>query len=157
MSDQAHDLLVLKSYGHPYFIQLAGYYLVALANEKVSHGSYAISQEDVEHAFPAILAAYERRALRPIVEALPSSSGEYLNAMAKVVKPDRTVRTRDVAEALSKTQKATSFARDELIREGLVVSTGYGELMFNVPYLQAYMLETHPKESEAVLAQQWGF
>ena len=77
--------------------------------------------------------------------------------MAKVVKADRTVCTRDVAEALSKTQKATSFARDELIREGLVVSTGYGELMFNVPYLQAYMLETHPKESEAALAQQWGF
>ncbi len=157
LSDQAHDLLVSKSYGHPYFIQLAGYYLVALANEKASHGSYAISQEDVEQAFPAILAAYERRALRPIVEALPSSSGEYLSAMAKVVQTNRTVRTRDVAEALSKTQKATSFARDELIREGLVVSTGYGELMFNVPYLQAYMLETHPKESEAVLAQQWGF
>ena len=157
LSDEAHDRLVSLSFGHPYFIQLAGYYLVAMANDKASHGSYTITLGDVEEAFPAILAAYERRSLQPIVEALSGSACEYLTAMAKVVQPDRIVRTRDVADALGKAQKATSLARDELMREGLIISTGYGELMFNVPYLQAYILKTKPKESEVALAQQWGF
>lgn len=157
LSDAAHERLVAQSYGHPYFIQLAGYYLVAMANDKAPRGSCTITLDDVEDSFPAILSAYERRSLQPIVEALPGSACEYLTAMARVVQPSRVVRTKDVADALGKTQKAASGAREELLREGLVISTGYGELMFNVPYLQAYMLKTKPKESEVALAQQWGF
>ncbi len=157
LSDDAHDRLVALSFGHPYFIQLAGYYLVAMANDRATNGSFTITRDEVDEAFPVILAAYERRSLRPIVDALPKSACAYLTAMAKAVQPDRVVRTRDVADALGKTQRAVSGAREELIREGLVISVGYGELMFNIPYLQAYMLKTRPRDGEVALARQWGF
>ena len=67
----ALDELTRLTFGHPYLIQLAGYYLVSLLNERNGQRRKAsIAVEDVRESFPAVLAAYENRALRPIVDAL---------------------------------------------------------------------------------------
>lgn len=153
----ALDDLTRLSMGHPYFIQLAGYHLVMLANERVEEGRHTIEQSEVEEAFPAILAAYERRSLKPIIDALSPLQRSYLVAMAHAIQPDRTVPTREVADLLGKTQKAMSVVRQELVDEGIVVSAGYGKLMFNIPYLQPYLLKAGLEADDAGLARQWGF
>lgn len=154
----ALDELTRLTFGHPYLIQLAGYYLVSLLNERNGQRRKAsIAVEDVRESFPAVLAAYENRALRPIVDALSPAESEYLGAMAAVIHSDRTVLTREVADRLGKSQQSTSPARDGLVKEGIVVSTGYGKLMFNMPYLQSYLLKDRPEEDEARLARAWGF
>jgi hypothetical protein len=154
---EALDRLAGVSMGHPYLIQLAGYYLVLHVNEGLPGKTHTVTRPEVDEVVPTIFDAYERRALRPVVDELPRSQRDYLAAMARVIGPDRTVLTRDVAAALGKPAKSTSAARDGLLRQGLVVGAGRGVLMFNVPYLQHYMLKGDPEPTEATLAQQWGF
>jgi hypothetical protein len=126
-------------------------------NARNTRNTRKSNRPEVDEVVPTIFDAYERRALRPVVDELPRSQRDYLAAMARVIGPDRTVLTRDVAAALGKPAKSTSAARDGLLRQGLVVGAGRGVLMFNVPYLQHYMLKGDPEPTEATLAQQWGF
>lgn len=142
---EAIDLLNDRSYGHPYLMQLLGYYLVLDVNERVSSGKYEATTEDVERIIPTAYATYERRALRPLCDELTASELAYLRAMNASLGESRIAKTADVSNALGKGASSLSRTRDALLREGIIAAPARGELMFNIPLLGAY-LEKEPTE-----------
>lgn len=155
VSVDALDKLVEMSFGHPYVMQLLGYHLVAWVNENISEKRYEVTQEDVARTAPLAIAAYERRALKPMVDVLPSEERAYLVAMSQVLDDQREAATGDVARALGKTPQQASRARQSLIKSGTIIATGRGKVMFNVPYLREYIAKDPVADMNAELVRRW--
>ena len=157
VENDALSCLVEASFGHPYFIQLAGYRLVQLANERAKGDTYTLSASDVRECLPDVVASYELRSLAPIVNALSPAERQYLSAMAHSLNENRVALSSQVAKAVGKTVQQASPVRQKLLREGIIVSIAHGELMFNIPYLGNYLIETQRENPEPKLAQEWRF
>ena len=155
VSADALDKLVAMSFGHPYVMQLLGYHLVAWVNENISEKRYEVTQEDVIRTAPLAIAAYERRALKPMIDVLPSEERAYLVAMSQVLDDQREAATGDVARTLGKTPQQTSRARQSLIKSGTIIVTGRGKVMFNVPYLREYIAKDPVADMNAELVRRW--
>ena len=147
--------LTAASYGHPYVMQLLGYYLVLHADEHTSAIPYTVSAQDVSTVIPQVVEAYEQRALRPMLDELTASEVTYLRAMAEVLNEHRIARTGDVAKALGKSTKQLSRPRDRLLREGIIIAPAHGQLAFNVPYLASYALKDPGQEDSVRRALEW--
>ncbi|WP_165173183.1 AAA family ATPase [Adlercreutzia sp. ZJ242] len=153
--DEALLLLQAKSLGHPYVMQLLGYYLVAYVNEHVSDRRYDVTGDDVAESAPFALAAYERRALAPIVDALAPAERDYLRSMAESIDEDHVAKSAKIAERLGKSASQLSRARQKLLREGIIVAAGRGKLMFNIPYLRRYVVQDHAERDDVELVRLW--
>ena len=153
-SDQL-DMLTAKSSGHPYMMQLLGFNVVDLANERASTKSYAVSADDVSDAASAALATYEQRALDPILDALGTRETQYLEAMAACVDDDLTASTGDVAKRLGQKPNRLSYHRDQLIRNGIILATERGRARFGIPFLRQYMAKERPQSENARLIAEW--
>lgn len=141
LSEDALHKLLTDSKGHPYIMQLQGYYLINELNQQGSKGCRTLTVEDVEVVMPAVKDAYYRRALEPLVAVMPTSEVEYLQAMARVLNNERVARTGDIAKALGKEQNRLSFIRENLLNNGIVIAPERGKLMFMIPYLADYLLD----------------
>lgn len=149
--------LVAGSKGHPYIMQLQGYYLVDAANQDGGKGRRVLTEREVEAITPAVMMAYERRALDPLVSVMPASEVNYLKAMVRVLGEDRMAFTGDIAKALGKEQNRLSVVRRNLLDNGIVVAPERGKLMFMIPYLADYLLRDLRNVSEGVeAAMAWG-
>lgn len=158
IDERALDALVEASFGHPYLIQLAGYCLVRFMNEQGNCSTYTIDEKDVRTCLPEIIHLYTTRSLEPIVSALPASECRYLTAMAHVLDTERIAKTADIAKHLGKSLQQVSPIRQRLLNEGNIVAVGRGKLMFNIPYLQEYLLSREPQDTrESALAREWRF
>ena len=155
VEEAAMDELVRKSSGHPYMMQLLGYYLIARVNETINAKKYVISLNDVEAAEPLALASYERRALAPIVDALSPSEISFLDALARAVDRHNVAQTGDVAKLLGKTTQQVGKVRQSLIDQGIIISVGHGKLMFNIPYLRIYIGKERAESDNVALVQEW--
>lgn len=133
------DALNRASFGHPYLMQLLGYYLVMRVNEREPDGRYTVSAEDVEEARAMSVLAYERRALKPLLDELPDAEIQYLRAMSACLDDKRLASTGNVAHMLGKEQRQLSRARSRLIDNGIIASPVHGYVMFCVPYLADYI------------------
>lgn len=149
------ELLTSTSMGHPYLMQLHGYYLLSTVNDRTNDRSYAVTRADIEEVAPLAIDAYERRALRPMVDELNSLERDYLKAMAHCMSEDRVAQTSDVARSLNKQQRQLSRARESLIGAGIILVPARGEVMFNVPYLADYVRKPEPTNEEVNLAKSW--
>ena len=148
-STRAVDLLNEKSYGHPYLMQLLGYFLVQDINERIDTKTYVATEEDVRHIVPLAYAGYERRALRPLCDELSPQELSYLRAMGAVLNDRRIARTSDVAKKLGKNTPALSRVRESLLRAGVIATPGRGAVMFNIPLLASY-LEKEPSQDRNI-------
>ena len=149
------DLLVAQSLGHPYMVQLLGYYLVTLLNDDGAGYGYVATRKDAERTTPLALTAYESRALRPLVDELTASERAYLVAMTAVMEGNHVASTADVARALHKKGSQLSRTRDSLLRNGIVIALERGKIRFNVAYLRDYLSKSHEAGDEAALAEAW--
>lgn len=156
LDDRCLEELVRASYGHPYMVQLLGYYLVNRINSEGDDGSYPVSMEDVRLAVSSAIDAYSSRALRPTVDELPPSDVAYLVAMAQCLTSQRVAYSSDVARVLGKDTKQTSPARARLLRNGIVLAPRRGQLMFAVPYLADYVLDMPEEACEVERVRSWG-
>jgi hypothetical protein len=147
--------LCTLSVGHPYLIQLHGHYLLSLINDRNTQKSYRVTRHDIEEIAPIARDAFERRALRPMVDELSSLERDYLRGMALSIGPDRTARTADVARSIGKQPRQLSRARAALIGAGIILAPTRGEVMFNVPHLADYILKPRTTDAEVVLAREW--
>lgn len=154
---EAATLLVEASYGHPYFMQLAGYHIVEYANESTVKQCDIMHADDIRSIIPTAIAEYEERSLVPILSALPPAEKSYLESMAQTVNDQHIAKTHDVAAFLGKTTSQTSISRQSLLRKGIIVSVGRGEVMFNIPYLRTFLSERAHANPEPILAREWGF
>lgn len=141
LSENALQKLLTDSKGHPYIMQLQGYYLINELNQQGSKGRRTLTVEDVEAITPTVKDAYYRRALEPLVSVMPASEVEYLQAMARVLNDERVARTGDIAKALGKEPNRLSFVRESLLNNGIVIAPERGKLMFMIPYLADYLLD----------------
>ena len=82
ISEDALNILVAESKGHPYFMQLQGYYLIDSINQGKARKSYRIENADVECILPYAREVYNNRALEPLVAAMTKNEIQYLRAMA---------------------------------------------------------------------------
>lgn len=133
------DALNRASFGHPYLIQLLGYYLVTSINDKERSGTYTITTNDVREVLPLARTAYERRALQPLIDELSPREIDYLKAMSVCLSEDRLAKVSDVARELDKDIRQLSGVRAKLIDNGIVASPQRGYLMFCIPYLADYV------------------
>lgn len=148
--------LVKASMGQPYVMQLLGYYLLAEINNRILSKRYRVSRKDVEEVIPMAIAAYERRALKPLVDELTGSERTYLLAMAEVAGEDGTSTTHDVAHRIGKTTSQLSRVRESLLNYGTIIAPERGRVMFNVAYLRGYIGRAPSADANVTLALRWG-
>lgn len=152
---EAFAEMVHHSSGHPYMMQLLGYYVIEYLNQ---HGSKkpVVTAQTVEAVAPVALEVYERRALRPLLDELSEGERGYLRAMAEVSDATFVSRTGDVAEALRRTVQQANSWRQGLIDKGVIVSAGHGVVRFAIPYLRAYVGKPTGEEANLEQLEAWG-
>ncbi len=129
----ALELLYTLSEGYPYFLQAYGQcaWDVATASP-IGRGDVEVAalvaQEQLDVGFFGT--RYDR--------ATPKERA-YLTAMAGVAAGGEA-STADIAQALGRSARSLSAARDGLIRKGLVFGSARGRLAFTVPQFAEYLL-----------------
>ena len=139
VGDDLLDTINKASYGHPYLMQLLGYHLIRVINNGDPGKRHEANGGEVEQAMELSMLAYERRALKPLVDELPATERRYLRAMAQRLDDDRLVSTESVAKSLGTTQKSLGKARARLMGNGIIAAPERGKVMFCVPYLADYL------------------
>lgn len=155
LTERALSSLVHHSSGHPYMMQLLGYHLVEYLNGLAQETTHVVSTEDVATVAPIAMEAYERRALRPMVDSLPPLAQSYLRAMTATMGDDHVAHTADVAKHLDKTHQQLASTRQALIDEGVVVPCGRGRVRFTIPYLRTYLAKPNPDAESLALLEEW--
>lgn len=155
-ADELLDRLLRASYGHPYMLQLLGYYLIRTINEKEHASEHVVGEGDVEETIDLAVSAYEGRSLRPLVSELTAAERGYLVATSKALDGSRMAQTAVVASILGKEPNAVSYLRDSLIRNGVLIAVGRGKLMFNIPYLAAYLQGGNMEDANLRRVIDWG-
>lgn len=143
------DALNKASYGHPYLMQLLGYYLVDRINERDGGNRHVVSSQDVDEVTPIAVLAYERRALKPLIDELSDLEFKYLQAMSACLDDERLAATGDIARLLGKKGHELSRARSRLIDNGTIAAPTRGKVMFCIPYLADYV--RHPESRNSVI------
>ncbi|MBR1477530.1 MAG: ATP-binding protein [Lachnospiraceae bacterium] len=133
------DRINTTSFGHPYLMQLLGYYLILLINQISTNKKHTVSEDELAVAEKNALLAYEQRALKPLFEELPDSEKRYLTNMAECLGEDRLALTSDIAHAIGVSQSSLSRTRAYLIDQGIIAPPEHGKVMFCIPYLSDYV------------------
>lgn len=120
--------------GHPYMVQLVGYYMWRSADRRASS---VIEAADVEAgSFDAVLSFYEA-ICAPVYYGLRSPQRLFVEAMARDEQGPTSVA--DIAERTDRTDSWVHKYRASLIRERVIEAAGYGLVRFVVPKLGEYI------------------
>ncbi|MBQ9058045.1 MAG: AAA family ATPase [Atopobiaceae bacterium] len=138
LSKDAFWRIGLFSQGHPYLMQLAGYYLVERFADRALGGVLAISTDDVASIESVALESYRANVLAPVLDALPESLSTYLRAMCEAEDSEGRIATGDVARLLGKTPQQVSSYRQRLIDKRLIEPDGKGYARVLLPHIQDY-------------------
>ena len=125
ITDEALALMVRRSRGHPYTIQLLGYHSWEAAFE--NQGS---SQVDVEHGRVAIHEAEWtelEQIVKPIWTGLSDTDRSFVLAMARDPDDSNIV---DIADRLGHSTNYAQHYRRRLIDAGMIVPAGRGRVRF---------------------------
>ena len=128
------DLAARKSMGHPYMVQLVGYYMWRSA---VRRGSQVIEVCDVEAGHTDAVSEFYEAVDAPLYYGLRSPQRLFIEAMA--ADEGKPTRMADIIERCDRTQSWASKYRASLIRERVIEAAGYGLVRFTVPMLGAYI------------------
>jgi hypothetical protein len=151
LDKDAEEKLIGQSKGHPYIIQLQGFYLMDYKNTTTERSKKKINLNAVDKTWPSVLETYSNRALAPLVKEMPASQIAFLQAMADVLDDNRIATTGDVSAKLGRDANATSAARAALINNGIIISPARGKLAFMIPYL-ADFIQTQITQTESLAA-----
>lgn len=122
--------------GHPYLIQLVGYYMWRAADLR---GSARIEDADVVQGRADALEAYYEAVCAPVYYGLRSPQRLFIEAMS-ADDPQPT----EMSALPGRTRRTSSWAskyRASLIREQVIEPAGYGRVRFAVPHLGEYIRE----------------
>lgn len=122
--------------GHPYLIQLVGYYLWRAADAR---GADEILAEDVERGHADALLAYFDAVCAPVYYGLRSPQRLFIEAMAKD-DPQPSAMSA-IAQRTRRTPSWASKYRASLILEQIIEPAGHGFVKFSVPHLGEYIRE----------------
>lgn len=136
VTPEALDLIVKETRGYPYFVQEWGKH-----SWDTAAGS-PISQEDVENASIAAIAALDESFFRVRFDRLTPSEKRYLRAMAELGPGPH--RSGDIAEKLGRAVTSLGPTRNQLISKGMVWSPHHGDTAFTVPMFDEFMHRIMP-------------
>lgn len=122
--------------GHPYLIQLVGYYMWRSAEKR---GSDYIEEQDVIAGKADALLVFYDAVCAPMYYNLRSPERLLIEAMAR--DKSGVSNVADIAKRTQRTQSWVSKYRASLIREHVVEALGYGQLRFVSPHLGEYIRE----------------
>ena len=128
-----------KSYGHPYLMQLFGYFAVEELRHRDKTAGHVLDIDILQEIETIAITEYERRVLRPMIDELSPLEVAYLKAMNACLDDDRLAKSGEIAVMLAKSKGQLSKARERLIGSGIIASPERGMLMNCVPYLSAYV------------------
>ena len=147
------DALNLKSYGHPYLMQLLGYHLILQINETTNEKTHTINEKEIDEAVSSALLAYDNRALKPLLDELAESERKYLKAMSSCLNDDRLAPVSAVAGKLGSSTSNLSRVRAHLIDNGIIAAPERGYLMFCIPYLADYVAKDEKMANAVEIAR----
>ena len=127
------------SFGHPYLMQLLGYYLIMRINEDQPGKSHEVTKDEMDMAIENALLAYEQRALKPLVEEISDGDRNYLIHMSESLGDDRLASTSEIAKKAGSALSKMSKNRSRLIGHGIIAAPEHGKVMFCIPYLADYV------------------
>lgn len=154
MGHEIINCLNEASFGHPYIMQLLGYYLILHINENHPEKHHVVTDQEVQTAISNAVFAYEQRALKPLLEELPNREKEYLTKMSECLNSDRLAGTADIARKMDGTPNKTGKQRAYLVDHGIIASPEHGKVMFCIPYLADYIKkEVCPSDVIAIARQ----
>ncbi len=145
--------LARRSLGHPYLMQLLGYYLVEQASTSNASDSLKLEATKVEAAFAPSYLAYRANVLEPSLARLGGRALAYLTAVATLLDENRVARTASVAEAMNMSEQQASTYRQRLIKRRLIAPAGWGYVTFCLPYLAQFLTER--REQKVPSSKQW--
>lgn len=128
------EAVTQKCLGHPYLIQLLGYYMWRSAQRR---GSTEIEALDVEMATADAQKEFYQAVDAPLYYGLRSPQRLFIEAMAK--DEQGPSRMADIIDRCDRTQSWASKYRTSLIRERVIEPAGYGLVRFSVPLLGEYI------------------
>ncbi len=127
-------LAARASLGHPYLIQLVGYYMWQSARRRRSN---TIEMRDVVQASEDAGIAFQDAVCAPAYKGLTSAQRAFLDAMAQDWPEPASVC--DVAVRAGKSRSWASKYRESLIRAHVIEGLGDGRVAFAIPYLGDYL------------------
>ncbi len=123
-----------KANGHPYMIQLIGYYAWRAAERR---GSDSVDSVDVQTGESDALLAFYEAICAPLYYGLRSPQRFFIEAMAE--DGDGPSKVSDIAERANRTASWAAKYRASLIREHVIEPAGYGLVRFSTPHLGDYL------------------
>ena len=130
ISGDVAEYAASRSMGHPYMIQLVGYYMWRAARR---HGSGTVTLGDVELGYRDAEAEFFEAIDAPLYYGLRSPQRLFIEAMAQdEVGPSQMAA---IIKRCDRTQSWASKYRASLIRERVIEPAGYGLVRFAVPML----------------------
>lgn len=125
-----------RSMGHPYMVQLVGYYMWRAAKRRrsgiVALGDVELGYRDAETEFFEAVDA-------PLYYGLRSPQRLFIEAMAQ--DEEGPSQMAEIIKRCDRTQSWASKYRASLIRERVIEPAGYGLVRFVVPMLGKYIRE----------------
>jgi len=131
ISDDALEMIVVRTEGYPYFLQEWGYQAWNIAD-----GS-PINVQDVENASSAAIRRLDEGFSRVRFDRLTPKEREYVIAMAQLGKGP--YRSSDVADALGESVQSLGPRRAMIINKGMIYSPAHGDIAFTVPMFEDYL------------------
>jgi len=131
ISDDALEMIVVRTEGYPYFLQEWGYQAWNIAD-----GS-PINVQDVENASSAAIRRLDEGFFRVRFDRLTPKEREYVVAMAGLGKGP--YRSSDVADALGENVQSLGPRRAIIINKGMIYSPAHGDIAFTVPMFEDYL------------------
>ncbi|MBO4374641.1 MAG: ATP-binding protein [Lachnospiraceae bacterium] len=141
INESCLEMMNQASFGHPYLMQLLGYHLILIINTQSNEKNHEVTKNETTSAIKNALVAYEKHALKPLLDELPNNEKKYLIQMSKHLDLDRLAKTADIAQSLGVPQNKTSKTRAYLIDHGIIAAPERGNVMFCIPYLADYVIK----------------
>ncbi len=129
------DLAAHKSMGHPYMVQLVGYYMWRSAVRRGSQVIESCAMSRMAMRMPS--SEFYEAVDAPLYYGLRSPQRLFIEAMA--ADEGKPTRMADIIERCDRTQSWASKYRASLIRERVIEAAGYGLVRFTVPMLGEYI------------------
>ena len=120
--------------GHPYMVQLVGYYMWRSA---VRRNSQVIERYECRGWPCGCISEFYEAVDAPLYYGLRSPQRLFIEAMA--ADEGKPTRMADIIERCDRTQSWASKYRASLIRERVIEAAGYGLVRFSVPMLGEYI------------------
>lgn len=132
----AVDVLVAKTGGYPFFLQVWGYHCWNEASDS------PITAKDAAAAEATVIRALDESFFRVRFDRLTPTEKRYLRAMAELGPGPH--RSGEVADKLSVKVQSVAPVRSSLIKKGMIYSPQHGDTAFTVPLFDDFLKRQMP-------------